>query len=132
MAKSSSVKVTGLGDAISQELTLYSQEVTARVDRISEESVKRLVTLTKPTAPSGERGEYKRNIASKCLVKKRTGNTYVWYVKGPNSRLTHLLVKGHETRNGGRTRADPFLANACDEVLPAYEAAVERTIQDGK
>lgn len=130
MANRSSVKVTGLGDAITQELTLYSQEVTERVNRISEASVKQLATLTRSTAPSGERGEYRKNIASKCLVKKRTGNTYVWYVKGPNSRLTHLLVHGHDTRNGGRTRADHFLANACDEVLPAYEAAIERTIQN--
>lgn len=131
MAKSS-VKVTGLGDAISQELTLYAQEVTERVDRIGEESIKRLATLTQSTAPRGERGEYKKNIASKCLVKKKTGNTYVWYVKGPNSRLTHLLVHGHETRDGGRTRADPFLENACNEVLPEYEAAIERTVKDGK
>ena len=132
MAKSSRVKITGLGDANSQELTLYSQEVTEQVDRISEESVKQLVALTKPNAPIGERGEFRKNIASKCLVKKRTGSTYVWYVKGSSSRLTHLLVHGHETRDGGRTRANPFLKNACDKVLPEYEAAIERTIKNGK
>jgi hypothetical protein len=132
MAKRSSIKVTGLGDAITQELTLYHQEVTERVDRISEASIKQLAKMTKVTAPKGARGDFKKSISSKRLVKRKTGSTYVWYVKKPNHRLTHLLVKGHETRDGGRTRADPFLQNALDQVLPEYEAAVERTLRNGK
>lgn len=132
MAKRSSIKVTGLGDAITQELTLYHQEVTDRVDRIGEESIKQLAKLTRATAPVGERGDYRKSIASKCLVKRKTGSTYVWYVKAPNHRLTHLLAHGHATRDGGRTRADPFLQNAVDQVLPEYEAAIERTLKNGK
>lgn len=132
MAKRSSIKVTGLGDAITQELTLYHEDVTGRVDRISEESIKHLAKLTKVTAPTGARGDFKKSISSKRLVKRKTGSTYVWYVKPPNHRLTHLLVKGHETRDGDRTRANPFLQNALDEVLPEYEAAVERTLRNGR
>lgn len=132
MAKKSSIKVTGLGDAITQELTLYHQEVTERVDLISEASIKQLAKMTKATAPVGARGDYKKSISSKRLVKRKTGSTYVWFVKPPNHRLTHLLVHGHETKDGGRTRADPFLQNALDQVLPEYEEAIERTIKNGK
>lgn len=130
MSKRSTVQITGLADAITQELTQYNQGITERVNRISLESVKRLVTLTQNTAPVGKRGRYRKNIACKLLTKKRTGNTYVWYVKGADARLTHLLVNGHATKDGGRTKADPFLENAVDQVIPEYEAAVERTIQD--
>lgn len=132
MAKRSSIKVTGLGDAITQELTLYHQEVTDRVDRIGEVSIKQLANLTRATAPVGARGAYRKSIASKRLVKRATGSTYVWYVKPPNHRLTHLLARGHATKDGGRTKADPFLQNAVDQVLPEYEAAIERTLKNGE
>lgn len=132
MAKRTSIKVTGLGDAITQELTLYHQDVTDRVDRISEASVKQLAQLTRATAPVGARGSFRKNISSKCLVKRKTGSTYVWYVKAPDHRLTHLLAHGHATKDGGRTKADPFLKNAVDQVLPEYEAAIERTLKNGK
>lgn len=131
MAKRSSIKVTGLGDAITQELTLYHQDVTAKVDRIGEESIKQLAKLTRASAPVGARGDYRKSIASKRLVKRSTGSTYVWYVKAPNHRLTHLLAHGHATKDGDRTKADPFLKNAVDQVLPEYEAAIERTLKNG-
>ena len=130
MANRSSVKVTGLGDAITKELTLYHTDVTEKVNRIGEASIKMLTQMTRKTAPKGKRGDFRKSIASKVLVKKSTGNTYVWYVKSPNHRLTHLLVKGHATRNGGRTKADPFLQNAVDTVIPDYEKAVERTLSE--
>lgn len=132
MAKRTSVKVTGLGDAITQELTMYHQDVTEQVDKISEASIKQLTKLTRATAPVGARGDYRKSIASKLLVKRKTGSTYVWYVKAPNHRLTHLLAHGHATKDGGRTKADPFLQNAVDQVMPEYEAAVERTLKNGK
>lgn len=127
----STIKATGLAEAVTRELTQYNQGITERVNRISLESVKRLVSLTKSTAPVGRRGQYRKNIACKILTQKRTGNTYVWYVKGKDARLTHLLVNGHDTKDGGRTRSDPFLQDALDEVLPEYEAAVERTVGNG-
>lgn len=131
MARRSSIKITDLGDAITQELTMYHQEVVEKVDQIGEASIKKLVKLTRATAPVGERGDYRKSITSKRLVRKKTGSTYVWYAKSPNHRLTHLLVHGHETRDGGCTKADPFLQNALDSVLPDYEKNVEEAIKNG-
>ena len=54
---------------------------------------------------------------------------HIWYVKAPDHRLTHLLVHGHATRNGGRTKPDPFLHNALADVLPEYEKAVEEAVK---
>lgn len=132
MANRASVSVTGLGDAITQELTMYHDQVVDRVNKISDASIKELARRTRATAPKGKRGEFAKSISSKCTVKRKTGNTYTWYVKPPNHRLTHLLVKGHVTRNGtDRTKANPFLQNALDEVLPEYEEAVKEAIKNG-
>lgn len=127
MAKS--IKPGGLAAAIEQELTIYHAEVVEKLDAAGDAAVKQLVKRTKATAPEGERGSFKRNIAGKRLKKDANGSTHVWYVKPPDHRLTHLLVHGHATKDGGRTKADPFLQNALDEVLPEYENAVKEAVQ---
>ena len=130
--RTSTVQVQDLGTAISQTLTVYHEDVIDAINAASDKAVKDLAKKTKATAPRGARGSFKKNIASKVLVKRRNGNTYVWYVKAPDHRLTHLLVKGHATRNGGRTQANPFLRNALDEVLPEYERNVEEAVRNGE
>lgn len=127
MAKS--IKPGDLGAAISQELTIYHESIVEKVDAAGAEAVKKLVKLTKASAPVGKRGSYKRNIASKLLKKGKRGSAYVWYVKAPDYRLTHLLIRPHPTLNGGQTKGDPFLKNAVDEVLPEYEEAVKEAIE---
>lgn len=126
MAKT--VKPGDLGKAIEEELTIYHKDVTDRVNNLSAEAVKSLVKKTKATAPV-RTGSFKKNISSKVLEKSPRGDKYVWYVKAPDHRLTHLLVHGHAKKNGGRVKGDPFLKNAVDEVLPAYEAAVEEAVK---
>lgn len=127
MAKS--IKPADLGAAISQELTVYHQSVVGLLDAAGAAAVKKLVKLTRSTAPAGARKQFRRSIASKVLKKDKNGSTYVWYVKPPDHRLTHLLVHGHVTRNGGRTKASPFLQNALDVVLPEYENAVKEAVK---
>jgi hypothetical protein len=60
---------------------------------------------------------------------KRGQKRFIWHVKAPDYRLTHLLVKGHATKDGGRTKANPFLQNALDQVLPEYEKEVEEAVK---
>lgn len=117
-----------LGQAIVQELTTYHKDVLTRVNMASEAAVKSLVKKTKATAPKRS-GRFRKNIASKTILGEQ-GNRYVWYVKAPDHRLTHLLVHGHEKAGGGRVDGDPFLKNALDEVLPEYESAVEEAIKN--
>lgn len=123
-----------LARQLSQTLTLFHSDVNEGINQASERAVTRLVEKTKATAPKGNRKskKFRTSIAQKLLEKKRGGATYVWYVKPPNHRLTHLLVHGHATKNGGRTRADPFLQNALDEVVPEYEKEIEEVLKNGK
>lgn len=128
MAKA--IKPTQLGKVLGDELTIYSREVTEKVDQLSEQAVKALAKKTKATAPK-KTGEYRKHISSKLLKATDRGSTYVWFVRAPEHRLTHLLVKGVPTRNGGRTKENPFLRNALDEVLPDYEKAIEEAVSNG-
>lgn len=120
-----------LADAIREELTIYHEDVTEGLIDVTRKHMTNLVRKTRATAPK-RTGDYKKHIAGDFRGLKR-GNRKVsalWYVKAPFYRLTHLLVNGHATKNGGRTKADPFLANALEEVLPAYEADVKEVIQN--
>ena len=127
-----------LDSAIEQELTIYSEEINEGLSQATEESMRNLVKKTKATAPTGKRhGQFRKNITADYseLRKKggggKKGRTVraTWYVKAPDHRLTHLIVHGHATKDGGRTRANPFLQNALDEVLPEYEKGIEEVIK---
>lgn len=125
----STIKPGDLGDAIAKTLTIYHDQVVTGIDEAGEEAMKKLVKKTKATAPVGVRGSFKKSITS-TRQKGPRGDKFIWHVKAPDHRLTHLLVHGHAKVNGGRTRADPFLHRALDDVLPDYEKAVEEAVKN--
>ena len=127
---SKKIKPEDLGAVIANELTVYHKNVIDRVNESGRAAIKKLVKITKTTAPVGERGSFKKNITSQ---EKDAGNgmkSFTWYVKAPDHRLTHLLVHGHATKDGGRTKGDPFLANALDQVLPEFEKNIEEAVSN--
>ena len=126
---SKTIKPTDLGKAIAEELTLYHKDVLEKVNAAGEKAVKALVKKTKATAPK-KSGDFCKAITSKEETNTATGDkTFIWGAKAPHHRLTHLLVHGHAKQNGGRVPGDPFLENACSEVLPEYEKDVEEALQ---
>ena len=127
---SKNIKAEDLGSAIGEELTLYAKGVQDGIAAVTTDAMKKLVSKTKATAPKGKRGSFRKNITAD-YASVNGGRTFraTWYVKAPDHRLTHLLVHGHATKDGGRTKADPFLENALDAVLPEYEHAVEEVIK---
>lgn len=128
MAKSP-IDPEDLGKAIIEQLTLYHEDVIERVNEAGEKAIKTLVSKTKKTAPKRS-GAFRRAITSVERVNQVTGDKeFTWGAKAPHSRLTHLLVHGHATKDGGRTKPNPFLQDALDEVLPAYEKDVEEAIK---
>lgn len=126
------VTLEELGGAIAQELTVYRQDVQDKVNKAGRKAIKELERKTKDTAPYNARA-YHQHYADLIATQSEKGRTgdevHTWYVKPPGHRLTHLLVDGHETRDGGRTRADPFLRNALADVLPEYERQVEEAVK---
>lgn len=119
-----------LAQAIGEELTIYNEEVEEKLREATRETMAELVHTTRATAPK-DTGTFARHIAGDFRGLKR-GNRNIhatWYVKAPHYRLTHLLVHGHATVDGGRTKSDPFLKNALDKVLPEYERKVEDAVK---
>lgn len=128
MAKT--IKPADLGDAIAEQLALYHEDVVEAVDAAGLRSIKKLVKLTRDTAPVRTGGYFK--AITFTTVKRPSGSVYTWGAGAQHGRLTHLLVKGHPTGNGGRTEGDPFLSNALEQVLPEYEAEVEEALKNAK
>ena len=127
---SKTIKPVDLSDAIQKELTMYHKNVIERVNAAGKEAIEKLKKLSKAKAPVAS-GSFKKNIATKEVTNPATGmKSFIWYVRPPDHRLTHLLVHGHATRNGGRTKANPFLKNAVDAVLPEYEQSVKEAVQN--
>lgn len=126
------ITADGLAAAIGKELTAYAKGVQDKVNRAGQRAIKKLETRTRDTAPFNARALHRHFV--ECIATKandsRIGDkTFIWYVKAPCYRLTHLLVHGHATRNGGRTRANPFLSNALNVILPEYEKEVEEAVK---
>lgn len=121
-----------LSEAIAEELTQYSEEVMRGIKEQTAKKMKDLVNLTKQTAPVGHRSKhYKDNITSKKLVDTPLTVSYLWYVKGDDYRLSHLLNNGHATKNGGRVQGTGFITNAEKQIIQEYEASIEEVIRNG-
>ena len=127
----SNIKPDALGDALEKELTIYGEEINEGLRQVTETSMKKLVKLTKASAPVGKRGSFKKNITAdyKGTRGKSRKVSATWYVRAPDYRLTHLIVHGHDKKDGGRTRANPFLEDAVNQVLPEYEQAVQEVLK---
>ena len=121
------VSIGRLGAVISNMVAEYSTEVKERADQAGEKAVKKLVKLTKASAPV-DTGSFKKNITWSAKTNALGVKEYVWHVKAPDYRLTHLLVHGHATVNGGRVAGNTFLQEALDEVLPEYLEDIEEAI----
>lgn len=127
-----SVSVGQLSEAINRELTLYGKDVMNGVKKEAKKSMDQLVKETKATAPVGKRKKhYKDSIKSRKVSENYRSVSYLWYVDGPDYRLSHLLENGHALRNGGRVDGTHFIKNASDPILQQYLQAVEEVCKNG-
>lgn len=136
------VKSSELAAALEAQLSKYNEEVNDKIVEAVDQSITKLVKLTKATAPRGKRrGHFADSIAAEKseLTRAKKGAhsglhgrvvSATWYVKAPDYRLTHLIVHGHDKKGGGRTRTNPFLQNAIDQVVPEYENAIEEALKN--
>lgn len=126
------VPVENLNNAIRGVLDEYNREVADGVKKLTKKAMSDLVKNTKATAPVGNRQKhYKDNITQKTLSETDDGLVKVWYVRGSDYRLTHLLNNGHALRDGGRYPGTNFLGKAVDHVIPWYLSQIEEVIKNG-
>ena len=123
------IQPTALGKALAEQLALYREDKVEQINEAGERAAKALVKKTKATAPKRS-GDFQKAITYKAVKSSSGIMSYIWGVKAPHHRLTHLLVHGHPTVNGGRVPGDPFLEKALDTVLPEYEREVEEALKE--
>lgn len=130
MAKT--VKPIYISKALVGCLEEYRKETQDAVNAAGEKAMKRLVKITRKTAPQAPKstGDFARKITSITRENAMGDQAHVWCVKAPEYRLTHLIVHGHAKEDGGRVPGNPFLENALETVLPEYEKEVKEAVKN--
>ena len=129
---STTISIDQLSEAINRELTLYGKDVIDGVKKEAKDHMKLLVKNTRATAPVGKRTKhYRDSIKSKKLSENDRNISFLWYVDGPDYRLSHLLEDGHALKNGGRVEGTHFIQKAEDPIIESYLNAVEEVIKNG-
>lgn len=118
------VKPEQLDEAIRGQLETYSAEITKNIN----ENLKEVADTTAETLKKG--GAYKErtgkytpdwSVTARKAVSTIQGEQYSVHNR-KHYQLTHLLEKGHVTRNGKRTRA-------FEHILPAEQASEELAVE---
>ena len=118
------VKPEQLDEAIRGQLETYSAEITKNIN----ENLKEVAETTAETLKKG--GAYKErtgkytpdwSVTARKAVSTTQGEQHSVHNR-KHYQLTHLLEKGHVTRNGKRTRA-------FEHILPAEQAAEELAVE---
>ena len=134
------ITIDDLADAFNERLTVYQTDKARKVLKVTKNTMKRFVKITKQTAPRQtadpkrkgtlRAGTFAKAIRSTVEDNGITGSKGIWYVGADEYRLTHLLVHGHQLRQGGRTKGDPFLENALESVADEYIKGIEEAVKN--
>ena len=126
------IQIDELNEAIKNALEDYNESIITELKKNTNKAMKDLVDKTKATAPVGNRKKhYRDNISSKTISESKYGVSKLWYVKGSDYRLSHLLNNGHALKDGGRYPGTNFIGKAVDDILPIYINAVEEAVKNG-
>ena len=125
------IKIDELNEAIKNALNEYNEGIVDGLKDNTTKAMKELVKETKNTAPVGKRKKhYKNNITSTTLSDNQYGLSKLWYVRGSDARLSHLLNNGHALKNGGRYPGSNFIGKAVDKIVEDYLKKVEEVLKN--
>lgn len=125
------IKPDQLDEAIRAELETYSADVTKEVNQnLKEVADKTVDTLKKGGSYRERTGKYTPDWS----VTERPGRSVMQGAEysvhnRKHYQLTHLLEKGHVTRNGKRTRAFAHIAPAEQQAQELAVKAVEQAVR---
>lgn len=121
------MNVDQLADEIARQLAFYSQFVDEEIEEVAKEVTQEAAMKLKQISPVADYsggGKY----ASGWKVKK-VGKSYVVH-NAKAYQLTHLLEKGHATRDGGRTQPQPHIKPVEEMTNREFEERLIRRIQE--
>lgn len=111
------VKIGNLAREVMKQLDNYGIEVGLEVEKVSADVAKDTAKMLNKDSPKLT-GDYAASWTYGVGETKRTRHTMIVHAENPEYALTHLLEKGHQNRNGGRTKAVVHIA-------PVEETAAE-------
>lgn len=111
------IKIGDLAREVMKQLDEYGIETGLEVEKVSEEVAEDTAKMLNKNSPKLT-GDYAASWTYGVGETKRTRHTMIVHAEKPEYALSHLLEKGHQNRNGGRTPAIVHIA-------PAEEAAAE-------
>lgn len=103
----------------------YSGTVAGDIEKALKDVGKETVKKVKELSPV-RTGGYKKSWTAK--VERKDGSVKVT-VYNKKYQLTHLLEHGHKIRHGGRTKAQPHIAQAEAFAEAAAMEAIEKAVK---
>jgi hypothetical protein len=124
------IDIGDFAKTLAAELNKYTEDIAEGVKQATDETAQELLKNTKADAPVRKR-RYQKAISIKTVFENDLEKRVRWYVKAPHYRLSHLLEKGHATRNGGRAAAYPHIAKNEETAKTKFVERVERVVKNG-
>lgn len=117
---------------IKKILDTYSNDIEEGIELVTKDISKEAMTDLQNTKSTYQVRTGKYNKGWKVNTKKGRGYINCTVYNATDWQLTHLLEKGHITRNGTtRTRAFTHIAPVEEKYVDKYVQEVERVIQNG-
>lgn len=135
------ITINDLDKAIAEQLNSYASDIRLKVHVVTDTAVRKLVQKTKKRAPKGVEGRktrdgknripgtFAKHITRTVEDKGVLGTKGIWHVNGDEYRLTHLLVHGHQLRQGGRAQGNDFLDKSVQEVSKEYVEELVKAVE---
>ena len=118
------LEVEDLAGAIQEALKQYGDDVTEYVKKKVDTTADDVMQSIKDHVTFNGK-DYVKAFRLKTTKNEPYNKEKTWYVKEPYYRLTHLLERGHQKRNGGRTRAYPHIKYG-QEIAERMEIELRR------
>lgn len=125
----SKIGINQLSSEIQKILEQNAGRITNKVNILARKTANNLTKDTKKSSPE-KTGEYKKHISNKKVKETSTGATYVWYVKRPEYRLTHLIANGHTKRNGGCVAGNFPLVKEVEKAEKNFTEGIKEIIKN--
>ena len=123
------VKTYDLSKAIMQELEFYSRSIIDGMNEVGDSASKEAIATLKETSPKKTKTYSKSWRVQKMTFINAPGRFTVH--NKDRYRLTHLLEKGHATRDGGRTTPQVHIKPVEEKFIDDYVKGVEEVIKRG-